>query len=74
MPGCGYDWFSARHEMQGMQQALAVYEQKNKPFGSLHVDVPFCWQHEKQVLMQAGFSNAVLLQQWTNTQLYQCVK
>ena len=61
-------------ERDGMQQALAVYEQQNKPFGSLHVDVPFCWQHEKQVLKQAGFGDVALLQQWTNTKLYRCVK
>lgn len=61
-------------EDKAMMEALNVYRQSNRPFASLHVDVPFCWEHEKQLLMQAGFADSQVQQEWTNSKLYRCFK
>ncbi len=61
-------------EEAAMTEAAAIYQQASQPFASLHVDVPFCWEHEKQTLEEAGFAHIRLRQEWTNSKLYQCVK
>ena len=47
---------------------------ENMPFGSLHIDVPFCWVHEKEVLKNVGFSQIELVKEWTKTKIYECKK
>lgn len=61
-------------EEKAMNEALNIYQQSNQPFASLHVDVPFCWESEKQMLMQAGFTAPQVQQEWTNSKLYRCIK
>lgn len=61
-------------EEAAMKEALAVYSSQDMPFASLHVDVPFCWEHERQLLQQAGFEKIELLKAWTHTKLYRCTK
>lgn len=61
-------------EQETMQQAAEIYANQQLPFASLHVDVPFCWEHENAILEQAGFSHIRLLKEWTNSKLYQCFK
>lgn len=61
-------------EEKAMLEALNVYQQSDQPFASLHVDVPFCWEHEKKMLMQAGFSDFQVQQEWTSSTLYRCIK
>lgn len=56
------------------RQALEIYSGEGKPFASLHVDAPFCWEYEKQVLTEAGFGEISLAREWTSTKLYECEK
>lgn len=44
------------------------------PFASLHIDVQFCWEHEKEVLKNVGFSQIELVKEWTKTKIYECKK
>lgn len=57
-----------------MAEAEQTYRKENMPFASLHVDVPFCFEHEKEVLRKAGFNEVELVREWTNTKLYKCRK
>ena len=57
-----------------MVEAEQTYQKENMPFASLHVDVPFCFEHEKEVLKNAGFNEVELVKEWTNTKLYKCKK
>ena len=61
-------------EDKKMAEAELMYKNENMPFASLHVDVPFCFEHEKEVLNKAGFNEVELVREWTNTKLYKCVK
>lgn len=57
-----------------MAEAEQIYKNENMPFASMHVDVPFCFDHEKEVLKNAGFNEVELVKEWTNTKIYKCVK
>lgn len=57
-----------------MKKAVEEYTSNNLEFASLHIDVPFCIEHEKEVLEKAGFSNIDIVKEWTNTKLYRCKK
>lgn len=57
-----------------MKKAVEEYSSNNMEFASLHIDVPFCIEHEKEVLEKAGFSNIDIVKEWTNTKLYRCKK
>lgn len=57
-----------------MAKAIEVYKAKNKPFGSLHLDVHFSYEHELEVLKIAGFTDVVLEREWTKTKLYRAKK
>ena len=61
-------------EDKKMAEAEQIYKNENMPFASLHIDVPFCFEHEKEVLKNAGFNEVELVKEWTNTKLYKCKK
>jgi tRNA (cmo5U34)-methyltransferase len=56
------------------KNAEEIYEKENLPYGSLHLDTPFCWIHEKEVLAASGFIEISLVKEWTETKLYKCIK
>lgn len=56
------------------QNAEKIYQEENLPFASLHIDAPFCWIHEKEVLTASGFTQINLVREWTRTKLYHCIK
>lgn len=56
------------------KNAEELYEKENAPFASLHIDAPFCWVHEKEVLEASGFTDIRLVKEWTRTKLYKCRK
>lgn len=56
------------------KNAEELYSKEKLSYGSLHIDTPFCWTHEKDVLMSAGFDKLSLVKEWTNTKLYKCIK
>lgn len=58
-----------RKEDKYMAEAEQMYKNENMPFASLHVDVP-SFEHEKEVLKNAGFNEVELVKEWTNTKLY----
>lgn len=47
-----------------------IYQEKNVPFGSLHIDVHFCYEHELETLKLAEFKEVVLEREWSKTKLY----
>jgi predicted TPR repeat methyltransferase len=51
-----------------------IYIESNLPFASLHIDAPFCIDHEIEVLNKVGFSNIVIEKEWTRTKLYKAMK
>ena len=57
-----------------LKDAEQVYSQRELPFASLHIDVPFCIEHEMEVLRKAGFYNTVLEKEWSTTKLYRSTK
>lgn len=57
-----------------LKDAEKVYAESNLPFASLHVDVPFCIEHEMEVLSKVGFSDIVLEKEWSKTKLYRTTK
>lgn len=61
-------------EQHHRQNAEKIYEEENLPFASLHIDAPFCWIHEKEVLATSGFTELSLVKEWTKTKLYRCIK
>jgi len=61
-------------ELRRLQEAEQVYAEKNMSFGSLHIDSPFCWEHELEVLKKAGFTEIGLERVWTRTKLYRAKK
>ena len=63
-----------RKEDKYMAEAEQMYKNENMPFASLHVDVPLGFEHEKEVLKNAGFNEVELVKEWTNTKLYKCKK
>ena len=65
---------SKDEENELMTKAVQLYKDENMPFASLHVDVPFCWEHEKKVLGNAGFLRVDLVKEWQKTKLYKCEK
>jgi tRNA (cmo5U34)-methyltransferase len=54
--------------------AEQVYSERELPFASLHIDVPFCIEHEMEVLRKAGFYDTVLEKEWSTTKLYRSTK
>jgi len=58
----------------GIDKENEEFIREYMPFASLHVDVPFCFEHEKEVLRKAGFNEVELVRKWTNTKLYKCKK
>ena len=61
-------------EDKGMLEAEKIYKDEGMPFASLHVDVPFCFEHEKEVLRKVGFDEVEHVKEWTNTKIYKCKK
>ena len=59
-------------EQHYRQNAERIYKEENLPFASLHIDAPFCWIHEKEVLASSGFTEISLVREWTKTKLYKC--
>ena len=66
--------YDRQEEESYLDIAERIYAIENLPFASLHIDAPFCFEHEKEVLLKAGFSDVELLKEWTNTKLYVCKK
>lgn len=65
---------SREEENERFKRAYEIYQEKNVPFGSLHIDVHFCYAHELETLKQAGFKEVVLERQWIKTKLYRAYK
>lgn len=61
-------------ESSCLRSADIIYREKNLPFGSLHIDIPFCFEHEKEVLKRVGFQEIMLEKEWTVTKLYRAMK
>ncbi len=61
-------------EKDKMERAKKIYEEQGLPFGSLHIDVHFCYNHELETLEQAGFRNIVIEREWNKTKLYRALK
>jgi len=59
-------------EERYLEEAEQIYQRENLPFASMHIDVPFCWEHEKDIVMKAGFAKVKLIKEWRNTKLYEC--
>lgn len=65
---------SYENEQIRLKEAEKVYYEGNLPFASLHIDVPFCIEHEMKVLKKVGFNNIILEKEWSNTKLYRATK
>jgi len=61
-------------EKERFERAQQIYDEKNMPFASLHIDVHFCYEHELEVLHEAGFDEVILERKWHKTRLYRAVK
>ncbi len=61
-------------ELSRFIEAEKIYKEKKLPFGSLHIDIPFCYEHEVNLLKKAGFKNIKLAKEWEVTKLYQAFK
>ncbi len=59
-----------QNELNRLAEAEKIYKEQNLPFGSLHIDIPFCYGHELEVLKNAGFKTFVLEKEWDRTKLY----
>lgn len=57
-------------ELNRFKFAESIYAEQNKPFGSLHIDIPLCYEHEMEILYDVGFNNISLEREWTFTKLY----
>lgn len=64
----------SEEEKERFNQANIVYTQMNMPFGSLHIDSHFCYEHELEVLALAGFEDVILEREWKKTKLYRAIK
>lgn len=66
------DSFSKTREEENnkMLSANKIYEEQNLPFASLHIDVHFCFEHEKEVLFNVGFRKVDLIKEWTMSKIY----
>lgn len=64
----------AAGEAAAFDRAEAIYREQNQPFGSLHIDVPFCVEHEIQVLRAAGFGGVSVKKEWERAKLMRAVK
>lgn len=61
-------------EINRFEKAKIVYEEKKLPFGSLHIDIPFCFEHELKILKTVGFKDIVLEKKWDIITLYRAIK
>jgi len=61
-------------EQMRYKEAEKIYMESNLSFGSLHIDAPFCIDHEMAVLNKVGFNDIVLEKEWTRTKLYRASK
>lgn len=61
-------------EIRQLEEAERIYNEAKLPFGSLHVDIPFCYEHELEILKTAGFKNVVLEKSWERTKLYRATR
>lgn len=61
-------------EVSRFDEAEKIYKEQGLPFGSLHIDIPFCYEHELTVLNKAGFCNIILEREWQITKLYRVIK
>jgi hypothetical protein len=65
---------SYEDEQMRFKEAEQVYAESNLPFASLHIDAPFCIEHEMEVLSKVGFTDIILEKEWTRTKLYLAIK
>ncbi|MDF2941557.1 MAG: methyltransferase family protein [Herbinix sp.] len=56
------------------KEAENIYIENNLPFASLHIDIPFCIEHEISVLNKVGFNDIVIEKEWSRTKLYRATK
>ncbi|MBI9014669.1 MAG: class I SAM-dependent methyltransferase [Clostridiales bacterium] len=61
-------------EYERYEKAKKIYDEKNLPFASLHIDVHFCYEHEQDTLRRAGFNQVILEREWNKTKLYRAIK
>lgn len=61
-------------EISRFNEAERIYSEANLPFGSLHIDIPFCFEHELEILKAAGFHSIILEKNWERTKLYRATK
>lgn len=65
---------SLEEEVERYERAKVIYDEQNLPFGSLHLDVHFCLEHELETLKNAGFEDIVIEREWNKTKLYRASK
>ncbi|MHB8131362.1 MAG: class I SAM-dependent methyltransferase [Mobilitalea sp.] len=65
---------SYEEEQMRLKAAEQIYAENNLPFATLHIDAPFCLEHEIEVLNIAGFSEIILEKEWSRTKLYRTIK
>ncbi|GKX66446.1 class I SAM-dependent methyltransferase [Inconstantimicrobium mannanitabidum] len=61
-------------EINLLNNAMDIYEKKQLPFGSIHIDVPLALDTELALLSDAGFSNVSVERRWNKATLIKVVK
>ena len=59
-----------RKEDKYMAEAEQMYKNENMPLQTSEFHVRLDFEHEKEVLKNAGFNEVELVKEWTNTKLY----
>lgn len=57
-----------------LDQAQEIYEERQLPFGSLHIDVPMALNTELDLLSNAGFCSISVERRWSKSALIKAVK
>ena len=65
---------SYKEEQMRLKDAQQIYTENKLPFASLHIDSPFCLEHELEVLKTVGFSEIIVEKEWSRTKLYRTFK
>ena len=61
-------------EIRRFEDAKKIYDEKNLSFGSLHIDVPFCFEHDEKILKAVGFRDMIIEREWDTVKLYRAIK
>lgn len=61
-------------EINLLNNARELYQSKQLPFGSMHIDVPLAIDTELGLLSDAGFNSISVERRWNNTALIKAIK